>query len=45
MQHQATALIGRCYAGLDAAGMREEVLRGYAGYCRWTPRSSRLLTR
>lgn len=27
MQHQATALIGRCYAGLDAAGMREEVLR------------------
>jgi hypothetical protein len=27
MEHQATALIGRCYAGLDAAGLREEVLR------------------
>jgi DNA-binding CsgD family transcriptional regulator len=27
MERQATALIGRCYAGLDAAGLREEVLR------------------
>jgi DNA-binding CsgD family transcriptional regulator len=27
MHRQATALIGRCYAGLDAAGLREEVLR------------------
>jgi DNA-binding CsgD family transcriptional regulator len=27
MARQATALIGRCYAGLDAAGLREEVLR------------------
>jgi len=27
MERQATALIGRCYAGLDAAGLGEEVLR------------------
>lgn len=27
MERQATALIGRCYAGLDAAGLRDEVLR------------------
>jgi DNA-binding CsgD family transcriptional regulator len=27
MERQATVLIGRCYAGLDAAGLREEVLR------------------
>jgi len=27
MERQATALIGRCYAGLDAAGLRAEVLR------------------
>ena len=27
MERQATALIGRCYAGLDAAALREEVLR------------------
>ena len=27
MERQATALIGRCYAGLDAAGLREQVLR------------------
>ena len=27
MERQATALIGRCYAGLDVAGLREEVLR------------------
>ena len=27
MARQATALIGRCYAGLGAAGLREEVLR------------------
>ena len=27
MERQATALIGRCYAGLDAAGLRGEVLR------------------
>jgi DNA-binding CsgD family transcriptional regulator len=27
LERQATALIGRCYAGLDAAGLREEVLR------------------
>jgi hypothetical protein len=27
MERQATALIGRCYAGLDASGLREEVLR------------------
>ncbi len=27
MERQATALIGRCYAGLDAAGLREEALR------------------
>jgi DNA-binding CsgD family transcriptional regulator len=27
IERQATALIGRCYAGLDAAGLREEVLR------------------
>jgi DNA-binding CsgD family transcriptional regulator len=27
MERQATALIGRCYTGLDAAGLREEVLR------------------
>jgi DNA-binding CsgD family transcriptional regulator len=27
MERQATALIGRCYAGLDTAGLREEVLR------------------
>jgi DNA-binding CsgD family transcriptional regulator len=27
MEHQASALIGRCYAGLGAAGLREEVLR------------------
>jgi DNA-binding CsgD family transcriptional regulator len=26
-ERQANALIGRCYAGLDAAGLREEVLR------------------
>ena len=45
MERQATALIGRCYAGLDAAGLREEVLRGYAGCFRWTPRSPRRLTR
>lgn len=25
-EHRAAALIGRCYAGLDAAGLREEVL-------------------
>ena len=25
-QHQVTALIGRCYAGLDAASLRDEVL-------------------
>ena len=27
MERQAAALIGRCYAGLDAAGLREELLR------------------
>jgi hypothetical protein len=27
MERQATALIGRCYAGLGAAALREEVLR------------------
>ena len=27
MERQTTALIGRCYAGLDAAGLREQVLR------------------
>jgi DNA-binding CsgD family transcriptional regulator len=27
VERQATALIGRCYAGLDARGLREEVLR------------------
>ena len=27
MERQATVLIGRCYAGLDAAALREEVLR------------------
>ena len=27
MERQATALIGRCYGGLGAAGLREEVLR------------------
>ena len=27
MQRQVTALIGRCYAGLDAASLRDEVLR------------------
>jgi DNA-binding CsgD family transcriptional regulator len=27
VERQATALIGRCYAGLDAAGLRGEVLR------------------
>jgi hypothetical protein len=27
LERQATALIGRCYAGLDATGLREEVLR------------------
>ena len=27
MERQAAALIGRCYAGLDAEGLREEVLR------------------
>jgi hypothetical protein len=27
MERQAAVLIGRCYAGLDAAGLREEVLR------------------
>jgi DNA-binding CsgD family transcriptional regulator len=27
MERQATALIGRCYTGLDASGLREEVLR------------------
>ena len=27
MKRQVTALIGRCYAGLDAAGLRDEVLR------------------
>jgi DNA-binding CsgD family transcriptional regulator len=27
MERQAATLIGRCYAGLDAAGLREEVLR------------------
>jgi DNA-binding CsgD family transcriptional regulator len=27
MERQATALVGRCYAGLDAAGLRAEVLR------------------
>ena len=27
MERQAAALIGRCYAGLDAAGLREQVLR------------------
>jgi DNA-binding CsgD family transcriptional regulator len=27
MERQATALIGRCYAGLDAPGLREEILR------------------
>jgi len=27
MQRQMTALIGRCYAGLDAASLRDEVLR------------------
>ena len=27
MERQATALIGRCYAGLDATGLREEVPR------------------
>ncbi len=27
MERQATALTGRCYAGLDAAGLREEILR------------------
>jgi DNA-binding CsgD family transcriptional regulator len=27
MERQATALVGRCYAGLDAAGLRGEVLR------------------
>jgi DNA-binding CsgD family transcriptional regulator len=26
-QHQVTALIARCYAGLDASGLRQEVLR------------------
>jgi DNA-binding CsgD family transcriptional regulator len=26
-ERQVTALIGRCYAGLDAAGLREEILR------------------
>ena len=30
-KRQVTALIGRCYAGLDAASLRDEVLRGYAG--------------
>ncbi len=27
MERQATALIGRCYVRLDAAGLREEILR------------------
>ncbi len=27
MERQATALIGRCYAGLGAAGLREDILR------------------
>jgi DNA-binding CsgD family transcriptional regulator len=27
MERQATVLIGRCYAGLDACGLREEILR------------------
>src|SRR5215831_1436819 len=27
MEREATALIGRCYAGLDASGLREEILR------------------
>ena len=27
MERQATALIGRCYAGLDAAGLRAELMR------------------
>jgi DNA-binding CsgD family transcriptional regulator len=27
MKHQVTALIGRCYAGLDVADLRDEVLR------------------
>jgi len=27
MKRQVTALIGRCYAGLDAASLRDEVLR------------------
>jgi DNA-binding CsgD family transcriptional regulator len=27
MERQATALIGRCYAGLDAAGLCEEIVR------------------
>ena len=27
MKRQVTALIGRCYAGLDVAGLRDEVLR------------------
>ena len=27
MQRQVTALIGRCYAGLDAPALRDEVLR------------------
>jgi DNA-binding CsgD family transcriptional regulator len=26
-EHQVTALIGRCYAGLDTSGLRQEVLR------------------
>ena len=26
-EHQVTALIARCYAGLDASGLRQEVLR------------------
>ncbi len=27
IERQAAALIGRCYTGLDPAGLREEVLR------------------